>query len=376
MCVALGDFVVSLTRLASRFPELFPGPLLPSAQAADVFARPSLNPFLALGRPVWSEVRSVLQRAFAAQSALRDVQDLIGDVLVPHDTVTMHLPVVVGDYTDFYSSRQHATNVGTMFRGKDNALPPNWLHMPIGYHGRASSVVVSGTNVVRPCGQLSPDPTAAPTFGPCKLLDFELEMATIIGGPGNPLGKRVRMEEAGDAVFGFALMNDWSARDIQKWEYVPLGPFGAKNFATTMSPWIVTLEALQPFREPAPVQDPAVLPYLRAPTPAPATVPHAMDVHCLYNIDLSVSIKPSGAKSATSVCASNFRNLYWTVAQQITHHTVTGCNVRPGDLMASGTISGAERTYLFCIHIASPRCVSLTTLLFFRSCVLCVCLQV
>eukprot|EP00469_Lotharella_globosa_P011687 CAMPEP_0167786398 /NCGR_PEP_ID=MMETSP0111_2-20121227/8776_1 /TAXON_ID=91324 /ORGANISM="Lotharella globosa, Strain CCCM811" /LENGTH=291 /DNA_ID=CAMNT_0007677787 /DNA_START=295 /DNA_END=1170 /DNA_ORIENTATION=+ len=241
--------------------------------------------------------------------------------------VTMHLPCRVGDYTDFYSSRHHATNVGVMFRGKENALKPNWLHLPVGYHGRASSVIVSGSNVRRPRGQIKPDPNAPPVFSECKKLDFELEMAFFVG-TGNKLGDPIPIDKAKEHIFGLVLMNDWSARDIQKWEYVPLGPFLAKNLATTISPWIVTMEALEPFRVPNEKQQPEPLPYLRDPSLT------------AYDINLEVSIQGSEAKEASSVSSANAKYLYWSFTQQLAHHSITGCNMRTGDLLGSGTISG------------------------------------
>lgn len=339
VCVAIGDRVLDLAKLASRLPEIFPGPLVTAKTAGTIFSEATLNAFLALGKPAWLEVRVALQDALSAapkrQSGLKEAgKDMQAELMPLQSDVTMHLPAKIGDYTDFYSSLNHARNVGTMFRGPENALPPNWLHMPIGYHGRASSVVVSGTPVTRPCGQLRPNPEAPPVFAPCRLLDFELEMATLIGGPENELGKRIPMNEAGDRIFGFSLMNDWSARDIQKWEYVPLGPFGAKSFATTISPWIIPLEALEPFKQEPQAQDPEVLPYLRGES--------SMRGHCTYNIDLTVKLQSVARELPSTVCRSNFKNLYWTVAQQITHHTVTGCNMQPGDLIASGTISGED----------------------------------
>lgn len=337
-CIAIGDSVLDLALLASTLPELYDGPNLPASTAHEVFSKSSLNAFIELGPPAWTEARAVLKDALSEtpkRTALKNASpEFLSSVLILQSEVRMHLPAKIGDYTDFYSSMQHAKNVGTMFRGPDNALLPNWLHMPIAYHGRASSVIVSGTPVTRPCGQLRPDPKAPPKFGPCRLLDFELEMAALIGGPANELGKRVSIEEAGDHVFGFTLMNDWSARDIQKWEYVPLGPFGAKNFATTISPWVVTLEALEPFRKPAMTQSPEVLPYLRA--------GDGVKGHCSYDIELEVKVQSEAGERPSTVCRSNFQNLYWTVAQQIAHHTVTGCNLQPGDLIASGTISGEE----------------------------------
>ncbi|MCL4133038.1 UNVERIFIED_CONTAM: hypothetical protein GTU68_027359 [Idotea baltica] len=238
----------------------------------------------------------------------------------------MHLPATIGDYTDFYSSIDHATNVGTMFRGKENALMPNWRHLPVGYHGRASSVVVSGTPLRRPSGQTRPSEEQPPAHTPSKLLDFELEMA-FFTGPGNELGAPIPVESAHKHIFGMVVMNDWSARDIQKWEYVPLGPFGAKNFGTSISPWVVPMEALMPFVVDNYAQDPAPLPYLR----------HQDKFN--FDIMLEVAIKQN-ASVASIVTRSNFRHMYWTMKQQLAHHTVTGCNMRPGDLLASGTISG------------------------------------
>jgi fumarylacetoacetase len=239
----------------------------------------------------------------------------------------MLLPATIGDYTDFYSSREHATNVGIMFRGVENALMPNWRWLPVGYHGRASSIVVSGTGFRRPSGQLCPDETLPPVFGPSRLLDFELEVGFFVG-PGNPLGEPIPIERAEEHIFGLVLVNDWSARDIQKWEYQPLGPFLGKSFATSISPWVVPLDALEPFRCAGPVQEPEPLPYLRAPVPG------------AFDIELGVDLDAAGESGPVTVCRSNFRHLYWSMAQQIAHHTVNGCNLRPGDLLASGTISG------------------------------------
>ncbi|RMI20619.1 MAG: fumarylacetoacetase, partial [Calditrichaeota bacterium] len=233
----------------------------------------------------------------------------------------------IGDYTDFYASKEHATNVGSMFRGKENALMPNWVWIPVGYHGRASSVVLSGTPIRRPVGQTKPEDSDHPVFGPSRLLDFELEMGFFVG-PGNALGEPIPIEKAEEHIFGLVLVNDWSARDIQKWEYQPLGPFLAKNFATSISPWIVPLDALEPFRCPGPPQEPEPLPYLRQ------NQPGAFDIH------LEVYLQSERMDSPTRICQTNFRYMYWSMAQQLTHHTITGCNLRPGDLMASGTISG------------------------------------
>lgn len=287
-----------------------------------------LNGFMGLGKDAWKETRDTLQRILcSSEGVLRDDSKRQSRCLLKQESVTMHLPANIGDYTDFYSSKNHATNVGTMFRGKDNALMPNWVHLPVGYHGRASSVVVSGTPVRRPVGQTRPDDTKPPIFGPCKLLDFELEMAFFCG-PGNNLGEPITMDKAEDHIFGMVVMNDWSARDIQKWEYVPLGPFLAKNFATSISPWVVTMDSLQDFALANSVQDPAPLPYLQH------TDPYTFDVN------LQVALQSENAKAPVTICSSNFKHMYWTPKQQIVHHTVTGCNVRPGDLMGSGTISG------------------------------------
>jgi fumarylacetoacetase len=244
-------------------------------------------------------------------------------------SVQMHLPAIIGDYTDFYSSKSHASNVGIMFRGKDNALQPNWLHLPVGYHGRSSSVVLSGTSLHRPCGQLCSD-DKNPTYGSCKQLDFELELAAFVG-PGNTLGSPIRIDDAEHHIFGVVLMNDWSARDIQRWEYVPLGPFGAKNFGTTISPWVVTMDALKGFEVSGEKQEPQVLPYLRDAR------------HSVLNINLEVSIQGKNQAEPTVITRSNSKYLYWSFKQQLAHHTVTGCNMRPGDLLGSGTISGPNR---------------------------------
>jgi fumarylacetoacetase len=250
----------------------------------------------------------------------------------PFRSVQMHVPVEIGDYTDFYSSIEHATNVGRMFRDPDNALLPNWRHIPIGYHGRASSIVISGTPVRRPNGQTKAPDAELPTFGPTKRLDFELEVAFVIGKD-SALGEPIPIDKAEDHIFGLLLFNDWSARDVQQWEYVPLGPFLAKNFASAVSPWIVTLEALEPFRVQGPEQQPAVLPYLQ--------VSGARN----YDIQLEVSLTPDSGEE-NIVSRSNFKYMYWNMCQQLAHHTSNGCNVRIGDLMASGTISGPDRDSL------------------------------
>jgi len=317
----IGDRVVDLSILAEA------GLLDGLGIDREAFNAPHLNDLMRGGKSAVRALRQRLSELLQADTpTLRDNNDLREEALLAADQVVMHLPVTVGDYTDFYSSRQHAYNVGVMFRDPKNALLPNWLHLPVGYHGRASSIVPSGTPVHRPQGQTRPDPNAPPVFGPTKQLDFELEVA-FITFDGKPLGQRISTAEAEDHIFGLVLFNDWSARDIQSWEYVPLGPFLAKNFASSISPWVVTLDALDPFRIPGPVQDPEVLPYLRT------TGAHGFD------IALEVAILPEGG-AETTVCRSNFRHMYWSMAQQLAHHTVNGCNVRRGDMMASGTISG------------------------------------
>lgn len=324
--VAIGDHVLDLGVIEER--RLFKGEYLGGRRT---FSQSSLNLFMGLGRPAWREARRSIQDLLRHDNpTLRDDEALRDQALVPMDTVEMLLPAQIGDYTDFYSSRQHATNVGTMFRGPENALMPNWLHLPVGYHGRASSVVVSGTDVVRPQGQLKPD-DGPPVFGASRLLDFELEMGFFVG-PGNDLGRPIPIDEAGEHIFGLCLVNDWSARDIQKWEYVPLGPFLGKSFATSVSPWIVTLEALEPFRRPGePQHDPDVLAYLQ------------QDGGRVFDVHLEVGLQTEAMKAPAVIARSNAQHLYWSVEQQLAHHTVNGCNARPGDLMASGTISGPEK---------------------------------
>lgn len=300
---------------------------------SNVFAESSLNNYLAHPPDVWPKVRQRIIQLFDGTVDLLSANpELQVACMYDASDVTMQLPCTIGDYTDFYSSKEHATNVGIMFRGKDNALQPNWLHLPVGYHGRASTVQVSGEPVIRPCGQLQldpDDPTQGSIFGPCKLLDFELEVAFFVGGPAN--SGPMSMVEAKKRIFGFCLMNDWSARDIQKWEYVPLGPFTAKNFATTISPWIVTAEALAPFQTVTSVgiqDNPVPLEYLQDPD------------YSSYDVKLSVAIQSSEMESPHVVCHSNLANLYWNAAQQLVHHSVTGCKMNPGDLLGSGTISG------------------------------------
>jgi len=293
----------------------------------DLFLQDSLNDFIADGRKTWRLVRNRISELFMTDNdRLRDHAQHREQVLFSMNEIEMQLPVDVGDYTDFYASKEHATNVGSLFRDPENALLPNWLRIPIGYHGRSSSIVPSGTPVRRPVGQTKPGEDGIPGFGPSRLLDFELEMAFITTAS-NDLGKHIPIEEAEEYIFGLVLFNDWSARDIQAWEYVPLGPFLGKNFASTISPWIVTLDALESFRTDGPVQEPTPLPYLQQSGPKN------------YDISLEAIIQTPD-KTENVVCKSNFKYMYWSMSQQLTHHTVGGCNVRSGDMMGSGTISG------------------------------------
>lgn len=324
--VAIGAHVLDLGVLADAglFEDLDFDPLL--------FHERTLNGLLSAGGKLG--LRALRQRVSellrAEEAALRDDADLVARALHPVDRVTLQLPVEVGDYTDFYSSEQHAVNVGSMFRDPANALLPNWKHLPVGYHGRASSIVLSGEPIRRPKGQSLPEGAQAPVFGPCRLLDFELEVA-FVTFDGKPLGASIATAEAEDYIVGLVLFNDWSARDLQKWEYQPLGPFLAKSFASSISPWIVTLDALEPFRVPGPVQDPPVLPYLQQ-----GELSH-------LDVDLEVLVE-TGDGAENRVCRSNLRYLYWSMRQQLAHHTSNGCNIRAGDLMASGTISGPDET--------------------------------
>ena len=299
-----------------------------------LFSQKVLNDYIALGKEVHRAVRKRLQEIFS-ESHQEDEEMMVaikaGAMLKSEENENdfgMLMPVKVADYTDFYSSIEHATNVGTMFRDPENALLPNWRHLPVGYHGRASSIVISGTNIHRPNGQTMPKDAVKPVFGPSKMLDFELEMAFVVG-PTTELGESVPIDKAEDYIFGFLLFNDLSARDIQSWEYVPLGPFLAKNFGSVISPWIVTLDALEPFRVKGPTQQPEVLPYLQT------------NGLRNFDINLEVAIQPEeGIESV--VCRSNFKYMYWNIAQQLAHHTVNGCNITTGDLYASGTISGSD----------------------------------
>jgi fumarylacetoacetase len=321
--VAIGDYVLDLWEL-EQDGRLDVGEI-------GVFSAPTLNPFMALGPKVWSRTRARISELLRHDNPeLRDNDELRRLALVPMTQAKLHLPIAVAGYTDFYSSKEHATNVGVMFRGKDNALQPNWLHMPIGYNGRASTVVVSGTKVRRPRGQLKPPSAELPSFGPCKRLDFELEMGAVVGQR-SPMGEMLTEAQAEQMIFGFVLLNDWSARDIQQWEYVPLGPFQAKAFATSISPWIVTREALEPFRVHGPGQDPAPLPYLQQMQPNN------------YDLQLDVGLRAAQMKQSMRICRTNFKYMYWSSVQQLVHHASSGCAMNIGDLLGSGTISGPEK---------------------------------
>ena len=317
--VAIGEFILDLSAVHDL------GIDLGSFKKEELLA-PVLNPMMAHGKKAMAMLRERI--AYLLDAKNDELKGLSEKVLVKQSHAKMHLPVHIGDYTDFYSSIDHATNVGMMFRDPANALLPNWKHLPVGYHGRSSSILVSGEPIYRPKGQTRPDPEQNPVYGPCRLLDFELEMG-FITFDGKPLGQSISTAEAEEHIFGMLIFNDWSARDIQKWEYIPLGPFLAKNFASSISPWIVTLEALKPFKVKGEKQEPAVLPYLR------------FEGNHNIDIDLEVEILP-GQGEGKVVSHSNYKYMYWNMVQQLAHHTVNGCNIRPGDLLASGTISGPD----------------------------------
>ncbi|MCR5886294.1 fumarylacetoacetase [Hymenobacter sp. J193] len=321
--VAIGEYVLDLYAVAQFgfFEDLELGPKMPK-----IFRRRSLNQFISLGRPAWRAVRQRVSELLRHDNAALRSDEVMRACLLRQREVRMLRPIKPHNYTDFYSSIEHATNVGIMFRDPANALLPNWRHIPIGYHGRASSIVVSGTDVRRPNGQRKAPDAPAPTFGPSQQLDFELEMAFVVGR-GTQLGDTVPVQHAEEYIFGLVLFNDWSARDIQSWEYVPLGPFLGKSFGSSVSPWVVTLDALEPFRVAGPVQEPEPLLYLRQ-----------LDKHN-FDINLEVAIQPE-AGPETTVSRSNFGLMYWSMAQQLAHHSSNGCNLEVGDLYASGTISG------------------------------------
>ena len=317
----IGDYAIDLGALQQL--NYFEGIELTD----DMFMQDTLNDFISDGKKTWRLVRNRIAEIFdATNPLLKENKEHRKVVVCKIEDVEMQLPVLIGDYTDFYSSKEHATNVGAMFRDPANALLPNWLHIPVGYHGRSSSIVTSGIPVHRPMGQMLPDGEKTPVFGPSRLVDFELETAFITTDV-NIMGENIPVHEAEDYIFGMVLLNDWSARDIQKWEYVPLGPFLAKNFATSISPWIVTMDALEPFRTKGPVQDPNPLPYLQ------------QKGKNTFDINLEVSIAPEN-KEPTIVSNSNFKHMYWSMSQQLAHHTSNGCRVNSGDMMGSGTISG------------------------------------
>jgi len=318
---ALGDYVIDLKYLQAQF--FFEDFNLPN----DIFDQPTLNNFIGLGRKKAGAIRQRIIDLYSSDNyEIQDNQEYKSGSLIPMNDVEMQIPVHIPNYTDFYSSIEHATNVGTMFRDPDNALLPNWKHIPVGYHGRASSIIPSGTPIKRPNGQTKPPTAKKPIFGPSKRLDFELEIAFITCKE-NGLGNSITTSEAEDYIFGFVLFNDWSARDVQVWEYVPLGPFLAKNFASSISPWIVTLDALKQFNVAGPKQEPEVLPYLQ------------YKGSRNLDINLEVSIKPQGSEEKV-VSNSNFKYMYWNICQQLAHHTINGCNIQVGDMYASGTISG------------------------------------
>ena len=323
----IGDFAIDLGALhqLGYFSEI---PL-----TDDIFLQDSLNDFIADGRKTWRAVRNRISVIFEANNAeLRDRIEHRERVIFAMDEVEMQLPVQIGDYTDFYSSKEHAINVGSLYRDPLNALLPNWMHLPVAYHGRSSSIIPSGISVHRPQGQKLPNGATEPIFGPSRQLDFELEMA-FITTDANELGQPIPVDQAEEYIFGLVLFNDWSARDIQRWEYAPLGPFLGKNFASSVSCWIVTLDALEPFRTASPKPEKELLPYLQ------------YSGKKTFDINLEVSIKPEG-KEETVVTNSNFKHLYWNMSQQLAHHTVNGCPVNSGDMMGSGTISGsAPKSY-------------------------------
>ena len=322
-CTRIGDLVIDLATLFDYgfFDEI-------EGLNENVFEAYTLNEFIELGKPVTNAVRLKIQELLLEGSSLSHDEKTIEECFYDLDKVQMMMPLHVQNYTDFYSSIEHATNVGKMFRDPANALLPNWKHLPVGYHGRASSIVVSGINFHRPKGQMKPADTEKPIFDASKQLDFELEMAFVLN-KNTEIGESISTQEAEDAIFGMVIFNDWSARDIQSWEYVPLGPFLGKNFCSSISPWVVTLEALEPFRTASPKQEPEVLDYLK------------FEGDKNFDINLEVYLQPENGEE-NLICKSNYKYMYWNMTQQLAHHTINGCNVEVGDLYASGTISGSE----------------------------------
>ena len=323
-CTRIGDLVIDLATLFDYgfFDEI-------EGLNENVFEAYTLNEFIELGKPVTNAVRLKIQELLLEGSSLSHDEKTIEECFYDLDKVQMMMPLHVQNYTDFYSSIEHATNVGKMFRDPANALLPNWKHLPVGYHGRASSIVVSGINFNRPKGQMKPADAEKPIFGASKQLDFELEMAFVLN-KNTEIGESISTQEAEDAIFGMVIFNDWSARDIQSWEYVPLGPFLGKNFCSSISPWVVTLEALEPFRTASPKQEPEVLDYLK------------FEGDKNFDINLEVYLQPENGEE-NLICQSNYKYMYWNMTQQLAHHTINGCNVEVGDLYASGTISGNEQ---------------------------------
>ena len=322
VCVsAIGDNVVDLAALEAAG-------VINAGGKQTVFDKPELNEFMALGSATWTDVRHQLTSLLVegGNPALRENAALRASVIFPIGDVCLFLPFRIAEYTDFYAGRQHAMNVGKMFRGSD-ALPPNWLHIPIGYNGRASSVVVSGTDIHRPNGQLKSPNHEMPEFGPSRRMDIELEMGAVLGC-GSTLGMPITVAEADEMIFGYVLLNDWSSRDIQVWEYQPLGPFQGKAFGTSIGPWVITKEALEPFRNSTPERLKELLPYLEETKPG------------LYDIQLEVHMQPQSAAKPTTICRTNYNRMYYSAAQQLTHHAIGGCKMNIGDLLGSGTISG------------------------------------
>ncbi|MHA2099444.1 MAG: fumarylacetoacetase [Candidatus Kariarchaeaceae archaeon] len=322
--VAIGDYILDLSVLEENG-------IIDHDLDFNIFNERYLNKFMEQGKNVWRKIRSQIQQLLSKETAdLRDNHVLRSKCLFEMNNCELLLPVKTTDYTDFYASKDHAFNVGSMFRGPENALMDNWLHIPIGYHGRASSIIVSGVNIKRPSGQLRPKGMDVPYFGPSKRLDYEFEMGIYIG-IGNDLGEPISIENAYDHIFGLVILNDWSARDIQGWEYQPLGPFLAKNFASSISPWVVTLDALKEFQIELPHQDPEVLEYLKEKT------------RISYDITLEIDLHVDKMSETTRIAKSNFKYLYWTMSQMLSHHSITGCNMQTGDLLGTGTISGPTK---------------------------------